>query len=80
MQLYKRYIEVILKQKKDGEIVPLYVVWDDGKKYKIEKIFNKQRRASTVGGCGLRYSCMIEGKQRNIFYEKDKWFIESHRP
>lgn len=80
MQLYKRYIEVIIKQKKDGEMIPLYVVWDDGKKYKIEKIFRKERRASIVGGCGLRYSCMIEGKQRNIFYEKDKWFIESHRP
>lgn len=80
MQLFKRYIEVILKQKKDGEMIPLYVVWDNGKKYKIEKIFNKQRKASVVGGCGLMYSCMIEGRQRNIYYEKDKWFIESHQP
>lgn len=80
MRLYKRYIEVIAQHKKSGEIIPIYICWDNGKKYKIDKIFDKQRRASEVGGCGMRYSCMIQGEQRYIFYEKDKWFIESHQP
>ena len=80
MKFYKRYIEVIAKHRKNGEIIPLYIIWDNDKKYKIDKIFDKQRRASQVGGCGMRYSCMIQGEQRYIFYEKDKWFIESHQP
>ena len=80
MQLYKRYIDVIVRQRKNGELIPLFVCWEDGRRYKNDKILNKQRRASEVGGCGLRFSCLIEGRQRNIFFEKDKWFIESHQP
>lgn len=80
MELYKRYVDVILKQTKNGMIEPLYVCWDNGKKYQIDKILSSSRRASSVGGCGIRYACMICGQRRNLFLEKDRWFIESTQP
>ncbi|MCR5794704.1 MAG: hypothetical protein K6G61_05095 [Solobacterium sp.] len=80
MTLYKRYIDVVLYQKRNGDITPLYLYWEDGKKYRIDKILSVERRASQVGGCGIRYACMICGKRRNLYMEKDKWFIESHQP
>ena len=80
MELYKRYVEVILRQERSGKIIPMYICWENGKQYKIDKVLRAERRASAVGGCGMRYTCMIEGKQRNLFLEKDKWFIESHQP
>lgn len=80
MELYKRYVDVILYQKRSGEIIPLYVCWENGRKYRIDKILSSERRASQVGGCGVRYACMIQGKLRNLFLEKNKWFIESYQP
>ena len=80
MQLYKRYVDVVLRQRKDGRIRPLYICWDDGRKYRIDRILSIDRRASRVGGCGIRYVCMVEGVQRSLYLEKDKWFVESHRP
>ena len=80
MSLYKRYIDVITIQKKDGKITPLFICWDNGKKYKIDRVLSVSRQFSKVGGCGLRYSCLVGGKQKNLFLEKDKWFIESVHP
>ena len=80
MKLYKRYVDVIVKQSRNGMIEPLYLCWENGKKYKIDRILNKEKRASVVGGCGLRYACMIQGSLRYLYLEKDRWFIESHQP
>ncbi len=79
MELYKRYVDVILLHRKTGEIVPLYIVWADGRRYRVDKIRTVEKRASEVGGGGIRYTCMIQGKERNLFLEKDRWFIESTR-
>ena len=78
--LYKRYVDVVLMQKKSGDIIPLYVCWDNGRKYKIDKIIDKGRSVSSVGGCGMRYTCMIGGQAKRLYLEKDKWFIESAKP
>ena len=48
--------------------------------YQIDKVLSKERRASQVGGCGVRYVCMICGQRRNLFLEKNRWFIESMHP
>lgn len=80
MRLYKRYVDVITLQRKDGDTLPLYICWDNGKKYKIDRITGKETRASVVGGCGIRYTCMISGRERNLFWERDRWFIESEKP
>lgn len=80
MELYKRYIDVVVVQKKDGSMIPIYLYWENGRKYKIDKVISKERRVSKVGGCGIRYTCLIHGYRRNLFYEKDKWFIESYQP
>ncbi len=80
MELYKRYVDVVLMHRKSGQMIPMYVCWDNGMKYKVDKVLSTEHRASQVGGCGIRYVCMICGSRRNLFLEKDKWFIESLQP
>ncbi|NCB33239.1 MAG: hypothetical protein EOM64_05075 [Erysipelotrichia bacterium] len=82
MELYKRYIKVVAVYGKTGDVQPLYFYWDDGKRYRIDRILSRERRASQVGGCGIRYVCMIQGSQRSLFLEQEKnrWFIESYQP
>lgn len=80
MKLYKRYVNVVVLIQKDGSMKPLMLVWDNGIKYPIDAVKEVKKAASQVGGCGILYKCMIEGKERNLFYERDRWFIESYKP
>ncbi len=83
MKLYKRYVEVITLIGKEGQIKPLYMIWEtyEGKTlYKIDKITQVRQSQSQVGGCGILYECHIDGKVRHLFYERDRWFLESHKP
>lgn len=74
----KVFIEVTAKFDIDGNITPLYIKWEDGRIYQIDKILDKQRAASLkAGGQGTRYTCKIEGKQTYLFYEEPKWFVEA---
>ena len=80
MRLYKRYIPVIALVMENGDMVPMFIVWqderEDKKVYKVDKVMNKRRSFSRVGGCGILYECMICGRKRKLYLEKDKWFIE----
>ena len=80
MELYKHYVDVIVMQKKNGRIIPLYLCWDDGQKYKIDRILCSERKVSQTGGCGIHYECVIHGVIRNLYLEKNKWFVESRHP
>lgn len=82
VELYKRYVDVIVRFTKKSDIIPLSIVWSDGREYKIDKVYTKQKRASQVGGIGICFSCRISGQRRNLFYEEDRgrWFIESEKP
>lgn len=80
MKLYKRYVIIIQKVDKQGEIIPLYIIWEDDIAYKIDRILKKYNAVSEVGGCGVLYRCRIGGTIRNLFYEKNRWFIESTKP
>lgn len=73
----KKYIKVIALCDEDGTLTPGFIVWKNGRRYKIDKILESRNAASKVGGCGILYRCVIDGKVRNLFYEVDRWFIES---
>lgn len=80
MKKYKRYVEVIVSIDKYGNLTPLYILWEDGIKYKIHKFEIKGHRASVVGGSGILYVCCIQGQNRNLYYERNRFFIESYHP
>ncbi|MFI3238876.1 MAG: hypothetical protein R3Y47_12765 [Lachnospiraceae bacterium] len=79
MQLVMRkvYVDVVLINDKQGELRPLSITWEDGRVYEIDRIKHKCRAASLkVGGCGMRYTVVICGKESYLFHEEDKWFVE----
>ena len=80
MDLYKKYVDVIAIHRKSGKLTPMYICWEDGRKYKVDQVLNDSRRVSPVGGCGVRYVCMVQGQRKHLFLEKDKWFVESCQP
>jgi hypothetical protein len=79
--LYKRYVEVISLNRLDGTLMPIYIIWEDGTRYKIDKILKIiDQKASEVGGCGRYYEIRIGRHIRHLFYERNRWFVESHKP
>lgn len=77
--MIKKYVSVITLIEKNGKLRPLAILWENGVRYEIDRILEVRKTFSQLGGCGILYSCMIQGKRRNLFYEVDRWFIESHR-
>lgn len=74
----KKYVEILAKFEPSGRLMPLEIIWDDGRKFEIDKIVEIRRAASfKAGGAGLRYKCMICGKERFLFLEDNsRWFVE----
>ena len=79
MQNYKKIeIEVIGRFNKNGLFFPMSIIWFDGKIYPVDNFLKVERRAATkVGGTGMRYKVVIEGKEKNLFREEDRWFVEA---
>lgn len=74
----KVYVEVMAEFTKDGELIPKSFVWTDGIRYEIDRIKDKRRAASLkAGGAGMRYTCIIGGQEKYLFYEDNNmWFME----
>lgn len=74
----KVYVSVNLDVDENGNTRPRYIRWEDGHIYEIDRIKYKCRAASTkVGGCGIRYTVMICGRETYLFHEDDRWFVEA---
>lgn len=81
-----KYIEVEVSCKPTGAIIPLAIVWKDGRRFEIDEIIDVRRQASLkAGGAGIRFVCMVKGERVNLYMEDiefnrlpgARWFIES---
>lgn len=82
----KVYVEVISVTKPDGLMLPRALVWEDGQKYKIDRVSQiKQAAAMKAGGQGDRYTIWVNGQQSYLFFERNgsiagnnigRWFVE----
>lgn len=74
----KVYVDVAARFNSDGTIMPLYLQWEDGSLYYIDRVLDIRRAASLkAGGAGIRYTCRIAGKETFLFREDDRWFVEA---
>lgn len=73
----KQYINVTAQFDEEGNITPLYITWEDGRKFPIDRVTDIRRAASLkAGGAGIRYTCRIGGKEKYIFLEENRWFLD----
>jgi NADH:ubiquinone oxidoreductase subunit F (NADH-binding) len=80
MALYKCYVDVITLIHANGMLQPMAVVWQNHT-YKVRQILTVRETFSQAGGCGVCYACRFgNGAMRNLFWEKDRWFVESMQP
>jgi hypothetical protein len=82
----KVYVSVKVDFREDGVMLPRIITWEDGEKYKIDRITDiRQAAAMKAGGQGDRYTIMIGGHQSYLFFERStnltgnhigRWFVE----
>ena len=75
---YKKYVEMIVRYMPDGVIMPLAIRWAENELYEVDKVTDVRPAASLkAGGAGIRYTCMIQGHERYIWLEENRWFLEA---
>ena len=74
----KIYVDVMAEFTKDGRLLPVSFKWDDGRTFEIQRVTDVRRAASLkAGGVGTRYTCMICGQVKYLYYEENNlWFME----
>lgn len=75
----KIFVDVVVKYDTDGNIIPLSIEWDDGRVFTIDRVLDVRPAPSLkAGGQGLRFTCRILNKQRYLFFEEPRWFVEGN--
>ena len=82
----KVYVQVGVVFREDGRMLPKLLKWENGRKYPIDRVLNvRPACAERSGGQGDRYTVMIGGQERYLFFEHStemgdsnigRWFIE----
>ncbi len=73
----KKYVDIQAVFSKEGRILPQYIIWEDGRRFEIDRVRDIRPAASLkAGGAGIRYTCDICGHTRYIFLEETRWFVE----
>lgn len=73
----RKDISVVAIMNSSGQIVPLSIIWNDGRKFDVDRVLEIKKAASTKGGgMGLRYTCKILGKEKFLWLDGYVWFVE----
>ncbi len=73
----RRYIKVVAIFNEDGSILPTTIIWEDDRKFTIDKVLDVRKIANLkYGAIGTRYICRIQGRDISIYNEdNNKWFM-----
>ena len=82
----KVYVSVRADFRDDGIMLPREIVWEDGRKYEIDRVLDiRQAPAMKAGGQGDRNTVSIQGQRSYLFFERStnksgnvigRWFVE----
>lgn len=79
MKYSKIYVTTVVEFTPNGQIIPRHIVWSDGRKYSVDKIYSVKYAPANVGAeIPERYDCDFSGRRRFLYYEDSlkKWFVE----
>lgn len=73
----KIFVEVTARFDTDGSLTPLDLVWEDGRRYPIDRVLDVRRGGlAQSGGAGVRYTVQIGRCRRFLYYDRPQWFVE----
>lgn len=73
----KVYVNVGVIANTAGEWMPQKIYWEDGRQFEVERVAEVKESVSMEKGCtDKRYTCIIKGKPKHLYYENPKWCVE----
>lgn len=82
----KVYVKVLIETDEDGRMLPRRITWEDGRNFDIDRVSAiRPAYAAKAGGQGDRYTIIVNGFQRYLFFERSanikgniigRWFME----
>ena len=76
----KHYLTIIIRVDTDGNIKPVAIEWEDGRKFSVDKVLSIINAPPVhVGSTPTKkYDIIIEGRHRVVYFEESagRWFIE----
>jgi hypothetical protein len=85
----KAYVEVTASFDQEGRLWPQEIIWEDGRRYTIDKVVELRQAASLkAGGQGDRYTIRVGGRETYLFFERSceltgshlgRWFVERRK-
>ena len=56
-------LNIIVQHLPDGKAIPKTIIWEDGRRFSIDRILDIRKAAALkCGGVGIRYICRINGQ------------------
>lgn len=71
----EKKISIIARHNRDSHIVPLTILWDDGREFKIDKIMNIARVQWKDLGFVTKYDCWVRRKRVFLYYDRTSWYM-----
>ncbi|MDO4501678.1 MAG: hypothetical protein Q4D06_00700 [Coriobacteriia bacterium] len=73
----RHYVEVLALCRTDGHIMPVTIIWDDGRRFDVDVVEDARRaRCDHTHGFAIRYAVLIKGRRRYLFHDEQGWFVE----
>lgn len=77
MNPLKTYVTVLVRITPDGNKCPQEIIWKDGRRFEVTRVFNvRQAAAMKVGGTGIRYEIEVNRHRTFIWDEEGRWLVE----
>ena len=74
----KIYVKVRADHDFDGNTRPLMLRTQDGLPIRIDRVLDVRSAPSLkAGGQGVRYTCRVEGRILQLFFDDPYWFVEA---
>ena len=73
----KRFVSVNAAFGRDGTMVPIRIIWDNGAEYPVSDVIAVKYfpTAKTADG-GIKFTCIVLGKIRELYFEGHRWYID----
>ena len=76
----KHYLTMIVRVEQEGNIKPVAIEWEDGRKFSVDKIVSIMNAPPVHVGAlpTQKYDVIIEGRHRVLYREctSGRWFVE----
>lgn len=75
----KKYVKVKATFDCDGNLMPEQIIWENNRAFSIERVTDiRYTKLKNVDEPELRYTCIIGGREKFLFFYKTRWFVEAH--